>query len=1273
MNKKSCATVQKEPRRGRGQPLWMRCLVGLCLIGSALVATSMISNGVQASPVRGTPDLQLWAGRYAQMPVSFEVNQGQTSPRVKYLARGQGYTLFLTSREAVLALRPEKHRRTPGKQSSSLVALRLRLLRAASSAQVTGENQLAGYSNYFLGNNPRDWHTHIPNYAQVRYHHNYPGIDLVYFGRQGQLENDFMISPGANPKAIRMGLQGVKSLHLNRAGDLVVEVSGGAVYLRRPRAYQGRGAGRREVAVHYQIGAGNQVGFKVGRYDRRQELVIDPVLSYSTYLGGNGGDIGYGIAVDSSGDAYVVGTTNSSNFPTTTGVQSASYSGNGDVFVAKINPSGNPSSTSSTPQLVYSTYIGGSGADSGAAIAVNAGGDAFITGSTSSSDFPTTSSAFQSTYGGSGDAFVAQLASTGASLVYSSYLGGSGADAGYGIAIDSSSDAYVTGSTQSPDLKTTLNALQPNNAGASDAFVAEVNFSGSQLLYLSYLGGSQADVGQSIQVDSSGNIYVAGYTFSSNFPLQNPLQGANGGTVNAFVSEITVTSSSSSLVFSTYFGGSADDRAYGLALDKSGDIYITGASTSTNFPTSVGAFQLTNHGLTDAFVSKLNPSGPTLVYSTLLGGGGTDQANGIAVDSSGDAFVTGFTNSSDFPTQNPIQAVLGISGGSACGTAACADAFVSEVNPTGTALVQSTYLGGSGADFGQAIALDSSLNVYVTGSTSSTNFPAIAGTYQAYQSSLAGVAGNAFIAEIQPANSPGMSIVPQNIAFGNQTQNVRSAVQTVMVTNEGTAPLTISGITFTETDTTGYTSDFAETDNCVGTVAASGGSCTINITFTPSTHQPESGEFTITDNAAGSPQTIKVTGTGVTTATAVTVSPSSLTFGNETIGQVSKSQPVTITNTGTQTLTITNISATGDFSESNNCGSTLNNVLNVGQSCSVDVTFAPTVSGARNGTLSISDNAIGSPQTVALSGTGVAQFTLSSPSPNVSTLIGNTTATFKIAASAPSNFTGSITLACPSTLTSNGGTCSFSPANILAGQTSTLTITNLTDALPIDTVNSKYSDVFPFEVTGTSGSQNTTVNLNLLFTDYSLSTAAPALATIVPGAPANYTILLTPINGFSNQVQLACGDGMPPGATCSFSHSSVTPSGSSASNITLTVHTTKTSASPPPPFIPPDVTSPLIFSLLALVLVGSLVLWRKRDQIPNLAGHRWLRVQVCALCLLILCAVLLGSCRSAPSTTGSTTGNYTITINGTLGSNSSVVRSTLVNLAITCPPGQTCP
>ncbi|MHB8655994.1 MAG: DUF7948 domain-containing protein, partial [Terriglobia bacterium] len=1175
--------------------------------------------------------------QYARLPMSFERNQGQTDHRVKFLARGDGYGLFLTADEAVLTLKRSSvvsrqlsvgRMEEPGPPTTDDV-LRMQLLNTNANAKVLGEDEQPGRTNYFIGNDPARWRTNVPNYARVRYSQVYRGVDLVYYGRQDTLENDFEISPGSDAGQIRMRIEGAQKLNVDAQGDLVLQVSGGEVRFHRPVAYQESAGRRREVAAHYRLSGKQEVKFEVAEYDHQQPLIIDPVLTYATYLGGSGGEVANGIAVDSSGNAYIAGITNSTNFPTLSPEQGSS-AGSGDGFVAKLNSTGTA--------LVYSTYFGGSGADTITGIALDASSDAFLTGTTTSSNFPTSPTAFQRVYGGNGDAFVAQLNSAGNGLVYSSYLGGAGADFGQAIAVDTSGNAYVTGSTQSVNFPV-VSALQPTTGGGSDAFVTEVNFSGTAILYSTYLGGTQADVGQAIKVDSSGSAYVAGYTFSTNFPTLNPFQGSNAGSPNAFVAKLTP--SGSALVYSTYLGGAGDDRAFGLALDSSGNAYVAGASHSTNFPVTTGAFQSANHGGGDAFVSKLNPTGSNLVYSTLLGGTGTDQASGIAVDSSGNSYVTGFTQSSDFPTQAPVQSILGISGGSSCGTAPCADAFVSQLNSTGGALIYSTYLGGSAADFGQSVAVNSTGNAFVTGSTASSNFPAIAG---AYQGSLAGVAGNAFVAEIGTANSPGMSIVPSKIDFGNQPLGVRSAPKAVQIMNAGTAPLSITAIA--------ATGDFFETDNCIGTVSSGGGTCTIQVTFTPSTVSTETQQITITDNAAGSPHTFTVTGTGVAAATAVTLSPTSLSFSNQNVGTVSAPQTVTITNTGTSTLNITQIAASGDFVQTNTCGATLN-VLTVGQSCSISVSFQPTVSGVRSGSLSISDNASGSPQTVILSGNGVAVFSLAATNATTTVPIGSTTATYTVSASAPTSFTGNITLAC-----SSGVTCAFSPAAIFAGQSSTLTVSGLSAALP---------NPFNFTVNGTSGSQTATLSLAVLFSDYSLS-ASPALDTIVSGSSAAYTVLVTPSNGFNQKVSLSCGS-LPTGATCSFSQAAVTPNGS-PSSVSLTIFTNKT-ASVPGSRTPPLGGAPPPYSLLlmSLVALGSILLALKRYRAGINTGYRppFLAWKLAALSVAMLVLSGLTACRSANTSNAAptATGNYTITITGTLTTNTTVTRSTTVNLSVT--------
>jgi hypothetical protein len=1222
------------------------------------MALLLIAIGLSPGRANETPRRAATASTaraFAHLPLSFEQNEGQTDPRVRFLAHGQGYGLFLTADGAVLTLQRIPVRPHSGSYRQAVV--RLTWVGANPKVVVTGENKLPGKSNYFIGNDPRRWHTDVPAYAHVRYQSLYPGVNAVYYGRQGQLENDYIVAPGADPRQIRIRIVGAQKVKLNAAGGLVLETKTGKVELRHPVAYQGSGNHKRHVKVWYVRLGNDEFALEAGDYRRSESLVIDPALLYATYLGGSGGDVGYGVAVDVNDNVFVCGVTNSSNFPTASAEQS-SAGGSGDAFVTELNPTGT--------KLIYSTYLGGSGSDNASACALGSSDALFVTGTTNSTDFPvapaasssSTTPAFQTAYGGNGDAFVAEIGEPGNKLVYSSYLGGSGADFGQGIAVDSTGDAYVTGSTQSPDLKT-VNAEQPTIGGASDAFVAEVNFSGTALTYLTYLGGSQADTGQSIKVDSSGDAYVAGYTFSTNFPTANPIYSANAGGSDAFVAELgpckNCTSTGGtppSLLFSTYLGGGGNDQALGIAVDTSGNIYVTGmteSGTSSPFPTSSGAYQTTLKGSQNAFVTKLAPGATAGVfsltggYSTYLGGSGVDQGNGIAVDSSGDAFVVGYTQSSDFPVANPTQALLGITGGSTCGTSTCADAFVTELNPAGSQPAFSTFFGGSGADFGQAVALDSSKNAFLTGSTSSSNLPVIPA---AYQGSLGGVAGNAFVAEIEQANAPSLTVSPAKINFGNETLSVKSTAQTITVVNEGTSPLTISSITVGSTD-------FAETDNCVGTVPGGGATCAINVTFTPAATGAVTSQITLTDNLSSSPQSISVTGTGVTTSSAVTLSPTSLTFANQAVGTVSAPQTVTITNTGSSTVNITSIAVTGNFQESNTCAA-LSNVLSAGQSCSVSVTFAPTGSGALSGTLSVNDTATGSPQTAALGGTGAAEFSLSSSTPVVTTLIGSTSATFKVSASGQSGFTGSITLSCAGV-----SNCTFSPSSIVPGQTSTLTLGDL---------SASTTNPLNFTAQGVSGSQSASLSLRLQLETYSLS-GAPLLNTIEAGGSAEYTILVAPENGFNQAVALSCASGLPSGARCSFSPPTVTPNGSSPSTAKLIVATTTEGSLWPLGSggkHPPQWMLILAGGWLALA-IGLWVMARRTGRHAGIGvySRAWLASRALVFGWLLLALFLFASCRGVGAGAPTPSGNYSITVTGTLQSNTTVTESTIVNLAVT--------
>jgi len=672
---------------------------------------------------------------YGKLPLHFEANRGQTHDDVRFLSRGPGYGLYLTAGEAVLVLaRPNPD-----------VVLRMSFVGVAPKPRVSGLEELPGKANYFIGNDPAKWQTNVPTYAKVQYRDVYPGIDVVYYGNQRQLEYDFVVAPGADPQRIVLDFKGVERLEIDAQGELLMHAAGGAIRQHKPVIHQDIDGMRREIAGAYVMKSAHQVAFQVAAYDKTRPLVIDPVLSYSTYLGGSGGDEGWGIAVDTLGNAYVTGSTSSTNFPTNLGsFQTAFGGGYADAFVTKLNATGSA--------LVYSTYLGGSGSEGGGfGIAVDSLGNAYVTGGTASTDFPVTPGAFQTALAGGSDAFVTKLDATGSALLYSTYLGGSGGEGGmFRIAVDSLGNAYVAGHTASTDFPVTVGAFQTAFVGNVAAFVTKLNATGSALFYSTYLGGSTIQIGGgdfkegiAIAVDSLGNAYVAGGTTSNTFPTT---PGAfqttfGGGLADAFATKLNPTGSA--LLYSTYLGGSGYEQAFGIAVDTLGNAYVTGETGSIDFPTTVGAFQTAFGGNSDAFVTKLNATGSALLYSTYLGGGsGYEQAFGIAVDTLGNAYVSGSTTSTNFPTTlGAFQTTFG--GG-------LIDAFATKLNATGSALLYSTYLGGSGIDEGLGIALDTLGNAYVTGLTFSTNFPTTPG---AFQTAFGGVE-DAFVVKLADIGAP---------------------------------------------------------------------------------------------------------------------------------------------------------------------------------------------------------------------------------------------------------------------------------------------------------------------------------------------------------------------------------------------------------------------------------------------------------------------------------------------------------------------------------------
>lgn len=755
---------------------------------------------LSASAASGSPSL------------SFEANRGQVDSQVKFLARASGYGLFFIRTGVVLVSSSE---------ASRFSSVKMKLLGANRASQVCGEIELPGRSHYFIGSNPQKWRTNVPHYARVRYREVYPGVDVVFQGGQGKLEYDLVVAPGADPGIIRVAFEGVQNIRLDERGDLLLRAAHGEIRQHRPLVYQEVNGARQAIPGHYVLTGRRQVGFRVAAFDSGRPLVIDPVLSYSSFLGGKGSDGGTAIAVDSSGNAYVTGTTTSTDFPTASPFQ-ASNKGGTDVFVMRINSAGSG--------LVSSTYLGGSGADIVKAIAVDASGNAYVTGSTTSTDFPTLNP-IQGTYRGAGayrlgDVFVTKLNPTGSALLYSTYLGGSGDDVAYGVAVDTSGNAHIAGDTGSTNFPT-ANPLQAASAGNYDAFVAKLNATGSALIYSTYLGGPRGDGAEAIAIDPWGNTYVAGTTFSttpsgSTFPTTpGAFQVRSESLALGEVFVAKLNRSGSALVYSSVFGGIGNDPAHGVAADSFGSVYVTGATTSDNFPTA-NAFQPNKRVWTDAFVVKLNAAGNALVYSTYLGGdgefmfGGTelpDIATGIAVDSFGSAYVTGFTGSNNFPTtKDAVQTTLGPG---ICGKNTlsgdpipCLDAFVTKLNPAGSALVYSTFLGGNATDRAYGIAVDPSGNAYITGSTSSTNFPTTGGAFRtAYADSQ-----DAFVVKIADAGPAGPTVT--TVSAASYAASVLSADSIAAAFGQGLAgttqvadviplPTTLVGTTVKVTDSAG--------------------------------------------------------------------------------------------------------------------------------------------------------------------------------------------------------------------------------------------------------------------------------------------------------------------------------------------------------------------------------------------------------------------------------------------------------------------------------------
>src|SRR5215208_5043282 len=737
------------PARGRAFPGRKKALVAVALLAliaafAALIAASQFpsaenssvgsktsQSGTAAAPVSepaAGPQMseEEAIDAYGKLPLSFIANEGQTDKAVRYYAQGAGYGFFFTKEGAMLSFAEGTGRGGH--------ALALDFLGAEPDAILEARERLSGDVNYLVGDEQAQWHQKLPTHGELLYGGLWPGIDMAVRGEGGNLKYEFHLKPGSSVEDVRLGYRGAEGLKVGSGGELLVQTPLEIPTLKdaAPVSYQRIGGERVPVESRYKLKEDGGYGFAVGAYDPRYPLVIDPELDYSTFLGGTDTDFGLGIAVDGNGSAYVTGETQFTGYPTTPGAYDPSDNDRMDAFVTKLNASGS--------DLVYSTYLGAEGDEGGFDIAVDGSGSAYVTGETSSTNFPTTSGAYDTTFnGGAGgsntvctffqecDAFVTKLNASGSDLVYSTFLGGTEPDRGWGIAVRDGS-AYVTGDTNSSDFPTTTGAFDTTFNGI-DAFVTKLNASGSDLVYSTFLGRG---AGRDIAVDGTGRAYVSGFTRSSAYPTTS---GAFDRTFNvgtfgpdAFVTKLNA--SGSALAYSTFLGGTDVDRGWGIAV-RDGRAYVTGETSSTNFPTTTGAFDRTFNGL-DAFVTKLNASGSALAYSTFLGGTNTDQGRGIAVDGSARAYVTGGTDSENYRTTTGAFDTIYNGEG---------DAFVTKLNASGSALAYSTFLGGTGGDFGHDIAVGGSSSAYVTGFARSS-YPTTTGAFDTISD------GDAFVTKL---------------------------------------------------------------------------------------------------------------------------------------------------------------------------------------------------------------------------------------------------------------------------------------------------------------------------------------------------------------------------------------------------------------------------------------------------------------------------------------------------------------------------------------------
>ena len=1056
---------------------------------------------------------------FGKLPLSFE----PTADASRFVAHSGGYSVAVDAREALVVVNDAK--------SGMSKTLRLGFANASTGAALEPLDPQKSVTHYYIGSDPAKWRIGVKNYAKVRAAGVYPGIDVVYYGDHRHLEFDFDVAPKADPAAIALSFSGMDKLSKDSAGDLVAEVNGRAVRLAKPFAYQRVAGANKPVAVEYELASGGSVHLRLGQYDASSELIIDPVVSYAIYLGGNDADEANGVVVDSNGSAYVTGETASNNFPNTPNPSNLQYKTTYDAYIVKYSPDGTG--------YVYTAILGGTdkGFAQGNGIALDSANQAYIIGGTNFTDLPGVPAAgylnnLNKWQGGDSDAFISIFAADG-TLVRTSYLGGSSADLGFGIAVDSNQNVIAVGETCSQDFPG-YNAFE-TAIEACVAFVTKLNnhldigvpdksHGASALSYVAtggipsyffseFFGGQIVApfpttswlantyyVAGAIIVDPNGNVQIASndgtsspappssstWTWSSTLKgttTDNEISWVNWGPSKLPVFANTIaygvaldpvddifvaggTFSASLSPYSDYAGSGAwvlkvskwggniystvlesnpsdssvkIDAARAIAVDKQGQAYVTG-TVSGGYLLSASissAYQPGFGGGQDAFLVRMSNPG-AIDYVSYLGGKGNDQGLGVAVDSSGAAYVVGSTQSTNFPTVSPlINPISSMPLSTLSGTK---DAFVSRFTPDGSTLTFSSYVSGSdGTDIDQAnaVALSPANNgdTFIAGTTISSNFSQLSpigyiGAQAAYMGN-----GDAFLVKLS-ATTPVVSLSTSTLSFPDQALNLPSVAFPVTITNTGGVPLDITNVAIAGLNP----GDFSQKNNC-GDINP-GGTCAIQVTFDPTVLGARTASLVITDNATDSPQSVTLSGNGISSSGTMQLSTNALAFGSQQTNIPTAAKTVTVSNVGATPLTLNTISMTGsnpgDFTMNSSSTCSANLIIVAGGSCVINMVFDPTSVGAESATLAINSTSANSPQKVALSGTGTLgpDFTLTPSSTGVSVVQGGT-ASFTFTVAPLNNFNSSIKFSC---VGPSGSSCSFSPSTLAMDGTTTHTV-----------------------------------------------------------------------------------------------------------------------------------------------------------------------------------------------------------------------------------------